>query len=261
VSGHHWRYLQSIAPTLMCLSTISSLQLWASTSTQAGAGSEAPKFFNWQSPARLHHSLRATSGDLIFTGDGIEFRSDDKRFSNHWPYSEVKTFDLASRRLVITDYENRGHYLPGERRFRFDLVTSVPPSVAVQLAQRVGKPARNGDPDPKSTAFFTIQARHGKRFGGTNGLLRFREEGIDYTTTGGVGSRSWRWEDIQTLANPDSYQLRVGAYRDVFEFELKEPLPRDVFERLWDKVYANNLKGLADGTNQEKHEPMQRQLN
>jgi hypothetical protein len=176
-------------------------------------------------------------------GNGIEFRPKD-RPARRWPYTEVKSFDLTAHRLVLTDYENRGHHRSGERSFRFELGNPVPPAVAAELAQAVGKPVRNRDPDPLALSLFTIGARHGTHFGGSNGTLRFREEGIDYSTPTTCDNRSWRWADIQTLAYPDPYHLRVGAYGETFEFELKRPLRAEEFDRLWDKLYAGDLKGL-----------------
>jgi hypothetical protein len=143
--------------------------------------------------------------------------------------------------VIIASYANRSHHLPGERRFRFDLDNSVPAPDATELTRRVIKPVQNGDPDPKATAYLTIPARHATRFGGTNGTLRFRDDGIDYVTSGGRDSRSWRWADIQTLANPTPYELRVGAYLETFEFELKQPLSRELFDSLWDHLYARDL--------------------
>lgn len=213
----------------------------ASRLMQAVTPGDSAQALNWQSPARLHHGLKATPGNLILRSDGIEFRSGTERFSLRCPYSDVRTLALTSRRLVITGYENRHHHMPGERRFRFDFANSLPPFVAAQLAQRVGKPVRNGDPDLKETTLVTISAYHGTRFGGTNGTLRFRDDGIDYVAAGGEGSRSWRWSDIQTLANPDPYHFRIGGYRETFEFELKQPMAQQLYDRLWDRLYASNL--------------------
>ena len=125
--------------------------------------------------------------------------------------------------------------------YRFAVNTSIPASVAAELAQRVNKPVQNGDPDPIATTCLTVPAHHGTRFGGTNGTLRFRDDGIDYVTPGGQDSRSWRWADVQTLANPTPYQLRVGGYLETFEFELKQPMSADLFDRLWDHIYAREL--------------------
>ena len=238
---HYRHLLLMIAMTLVGLSVTGSRPSSASMSTPATAAGDSAPGLSWQSRARLRHGLKATRGNLILTGDGIEFRSDEERFSHRWIFSDVETFDLTSRRLVITDYENRHHHLPGERRFRFDLDNSLPPSVAAQLAQRLGKPARNGDPDPKEPSLVTIPAGHGTRFGGTLGTLRFRDDGIDYVAAGREGSRSWRWSDIQTLANPDSYHFRIGGYRETFEFELKQPMSQQLFDRLWDRLYARSL--------------------
>ena len=95
------------------------------------------------------------------------------------------------------------------------------------------------------TAFATLGARHRTRGGGTNGILRFRESGIDYVTDSGRGARSWRWADIQTIARRDSFHFSVGAYRETFDFQLKEPMSRALFERLWNEIYARGLTGLS----------------
>ena len=143
---HYRRFLLMIAMTLVGLNITGSRPSSAPMSTQATAAGDSAPGLSWQSHARLRHGLKATRGNLIVSGDGIEFRSEEERFSHRWLFSDVETFDLTSRHLVITDYENRHHHLPGERRFRFDLDNSLPPPVAAQLAERVGKPARNGDP-------------------------------------------------------------------------------------------------------------------
>jgi len=230
-----------IAMALVGLSATGSQPPSAPWSAQAAAPSDSAQALNWQSAARLHHGLKTTPGNLTLRGDGIEFRSGAERFSHRWLYSDVRTLDLTPRRLVITDYENRRRHMPGERRFRFDLANSLPPPVAAQLAQRVGKPVRNGDPALKEASLVTIPARHRTRFGGTNGTLRFRDDGIDYVAAGGKGSRSWRWSDIETLANPDPSHFRVGAYRDTFDFELKQPISQQLFDRARDRLYASNL--------------------
>jgi hypothetical protein len=77
--------------------------------------------------------------------------------------------------------------------------------------------------------------------GGSNGTLRLKEDGIDYVTESARDSRSWRWVDIQTIATPDPYELRVTGYREIVDFDLKQPLSRAVFEQIWDLLYAAGL--------------------
>jgi hypothetical protein len=71
--------------------------------------------------------------------------------------------------------------------------------------------------------------------------LRLRDDGIDYLTEG-RDSRNWRWADIQTIANPNPYELRVTAYREIVEFDLKQPLSRSLFERIWDQLYEEGQR-------------------
>ncbi len=244
-------------PNLIRIGLFASLLSWAA---QAGLAQPGPSHAplragpaavnpDWQSPARLRHGLKAAPGTLVFDAGGIEFRS-EPRYSHRWPFVEIQTFDLTPRHLALTGYEKRDRHRSGDLTFRFDLSVAVPPAIAEELARRVGKPVRNGVPNPQAPSFATIPARHRMHGGGNNGTLRFREEGIDYiVTTGPRGKnpalsgagRSWRWSDIETLSSQDPYHLRVSGYRETFEFEVKEPLSRELFDRLWDRVYARDL--------------------
>ena len=72
-----------------------------------------------------------------------------------------------------------------------------------------------------------------------------REDGIDYVAADGRDGRSWRWSDIQTLANPNPWEFRVTAYREIVEFDLKRPLSRELFDRLWDMPLRPGLEHCA----------------
>jgi hypothetical protein len=215
--------------------------VWAGQ-TQAAQNSSVA--VQWQSPARLHRLLGGTRGVLIIDERGVDFRP-HKGAPIRWSYENIHSFHLTPHRLDLESYQNRSWHFPGDRTFHFDLQNTVPPEVAAEFARRVGKPAKNALPEPQASAFATLPARRRTFGGGTNGVLRFRDTGIDYMTTSGRGSRSWRWSDIQTIANPDPYHFRVQGYRETFEFELKQPMSRELFDRLWDAVYARGLKGLA----------------
>lgn len=244
------RYCVFLSPrtlrALVFISAVASFSVQAAIPTQKVGSTGSTTALHWQSPARLHHGVKSTRGNLIFSADAIEFRS-EPRFSHRWSFTEIKTLELSPQRLVVTDYENRGHHLSGTRHFDFDLQEPVPPAVAEELVNCVGKPVVNEDPEAKADALFTILARHGTRFGGTNGILRFRGRGIDYVTTGGKGSRSWRWDEVQTIAKPDPYHFRLGGYLETFEFELKQPMTSDLFDRVWDRVYARDLNVARAG--------------
>lgn len=194
----------------------------------------------WSTPVQWHRLLKKpVQGNLLFDDAAVEFQS--RKFSHRWLYGEIKTFDLSGgRELIITDYENRHWHEPGERQFRFSLSQPVPPALAADIARRVGRPVINGDPDPGAAVIAELPAHRRERFGGSNGKLRFREGGIDYVTADGRNGRSWRWSDIQTLANPDPWEFRVTGYREIVEFDLKQPLSRDLFDKLWERLYAKD---------------------
>ena len=198
----------------------------------------------WQSPARLRHLVTKTGGTLVISHQGVAFIP-KKGSPLRWSYVEIQSFHLSAHGLDLKTYQNRRWHLSGDREFHFRLTNAVPPTVADQFARRVQKPVENGRPDPGASGFASLPARHRTFGGGTNGVLHFRNNGIDYVTTGGRGSRSWRWSDIQTIANPDPYHFRVQGYRETFEFELKQPMPRKLFDWVWDDVYGRGLKGLA----------------
>lgn len=205
-----------------------------------GAGAtQAVESSGWQSTTRLHRRLTKTSGLLRIDGQGVEFRP-AKGSPVRWSFLEIHTFDLTPHEVTLTGYENRAWHLPGDRSYRFDVSTPIPPAVAAELRNRVGKPARNGDPEPSAMALTAIAARHRTHFGGSNGLLRFRDEGIDYVTPQTGDSRSWRWGDIQTLSNPDAYHLTVFGYLETYSFDLKEPLKQKAYDGLNDEVYRHH---------------------
>jgi hypothetical protein len=225
---------------IAALGCVLAVQPATAAAAPAKSGGQSAAALNWQSPAHWRHGLSKTVGTLALTGPGLEFQP-VKGSALRWSFLEIQTFELSPHRLTLVGYENRRWHLHGEREFHFDLPSAVPPAVAAELAAHVAKPAENGAPDPKADAFVTLGARHRTRGGGTNGALRFRDTGIDYVTASGEGARSWRWADIQTVANPDPYHFRVGAYRGTFEFELKQAMSHDLFDRLWNEVYARDL--------------------
>ena len=118
--------------------------------------------------------------------------------------------------------------------------------IAARLTERVGKPVRNGLPLQSVAVLSEIPAHRRMWSGGSNGTLRLKDTGIDYVTANGRDSRTWRWADIQTIANPNPYEFRVTGYRETVEFDLKQPLARVVFEQMWDRLYAADLNLSVD---------------
>ena len=135
----------------------------------------------------------------------------------------------------------------GVAQYRFDLVQSVPPSVAAELASQVRKPSQNSVPDPDTQAV-RVAAHHRTVRGGTNGVLRFHEGGIDYVSSDSGDSRSWRWADLQTLSASDPFHLLLFGYRDTYNFDLKEMLPQSLYYRAVQAIDAHNGAAYGQGS-------------
>lgn len=215
------------------------------------------KIMSWESPARLHKLMGTEKGTLIIGGDGMEFRFENGR-SMKWPFLEIQTFLLAPQRLAIETYENRKHHLPGMQRFRFDLDQAVPPERAAELSREIQRPSQNAVPDPASQGV-VIPAHHRTLTGGTNGILRLSDSGIDYVTGVRGDSRSWRWADLQTLSAPDPFHLLVFGYRDTYTFDLKAPLSQSLFYRMVDAIDAQNA--TEQGQRSEARSPHKAERN
>jgi hypothetical protein len=195
---------------------------------------------SWQSLAKLHHTVGKEHGDIVIDANGIEFRSEKGR-TLKWPFLEIRTFSLSAHSLDIQTYKNRNRHLPGMQPYRFDLDQAVPPEVAAVLAREVRRPSQNIVPNPASQVIGNVHVHHRTLTGGTNGTLRFREDGIDYITSVAGDNRSWRWSDLQTISKPDPYHLLVFGYRDTYTFDLKEPLPQSLLNRATDEVASHNV--------------------
>ncbi len=201
----------------------------------------------WESQAKLRHSaLGSTPGTLRIDSQGIEFVP-NKGASIHWSLIEIQSLDLQKHRVILVGYDNRKWPLPGTRRFDLQVKNEIPAAVAASLTARIVRPVLNGIPDPNAPAETVIAVRRSKHYGGSNGLLRISQDGIDYVTAQPGQSRSWRWRDLQTLSNPDPYHLLVFGYRDSYAFDLKDALTRQVFNHLCDEIWTHNDGEVIDG--------------
>ena len=80
------------------------------------SNSAAAQSAHWQTPAQWHRlAKKAVPGTLLLDDDGVEFRS--AKFNQRWAYVEIHSFDLSTRELTITGYQNRHWHEPGEQRF------------------------------------------------------------------------------------------------------------------------------------------------
>jgi hypothetical protein len=229
--------LPAIAVTLGAI----SMSAQAQQLTEGPQDHPAMASFHWESPAQIHRAdlLPGDHGTLFIDQTGIEFRA-TKEHSLRWTFGEIRAVFIAPHRLVVETYLNRSLHRPGVRKYRFDVTQILPPDVAENVAEAVGRPSQNADPKADAPAFAKIPVRHRKFASGTNGVLLFRQDGIEYVTASREDSRSWRWADLQTLSDPDPYHLFVFGFRDTYTFDLKAPLSRKLLDWAADQIFMHN---------------------
>ena len=238
-----WTQYKSVIILSAIAITLSGIPMATQAARQPASPPDHPvaASLRWESPARIHRAdlMPGDHGDILIDQNGVEFRSSKGR-SRRWTFEEIHTVFLAPHRLTLKTYLNRSLHRPGQRTYRFILAQAVPPAVAAELAEAVAQPSQNADPDPDAPAIATIPVRHRAIASGTNGVLRIRQDGIDYLTSSKDDSRSWRWTDLQTLSNPDPYHLFVFGYRDTYTFDLKAPLSSELLDWASDEIFAHS---------------------
>ncbi len=242
LSGIWTRYKSVILLSAIAI-TLSGIPMAAQAARQPASPPDHPvaASLRWESPARIHRAdlMPGDHGSLLIDQNGVEFRSSNGR-SRRWTFEEIHTVFLAPHRLVLESFIDRSLYRPSERKYRFDLTQTLPPAVAAGVAEAVARPCQNAVPNAEAPAIATIPVRHRALASGTNGVLRIRQDGIDYVTSSKEDSRSWRWADLQTLSNPDPYHLFVFGFRDTYTFDLKAPLSRKLLDWASDEIFAHS---------------------
>lgn len=208
----------------------------------------------WQSSAKLQRGISKVSGTLIVDAVGVEFRP-NKGNPTRWPFVEIQTLYLAPRKLILDSYERRGRFRMGTRKFHFELGDDMPSLISAALARQVSRPVRNANPGEHMTGTVSVPVHHITVGGGSNGALRFSDDGIDYIARTPKDSRSWRWTDLQTLSYPDAYHFTVFGYLETYSFDLKQPLPAGIYDRATDEIFKHSETGLRSTSNKSAEGP------
>lgn len=213
------------------------------TADAASPASQTASSVSWQSPAKLRRGLSRVPGTLVFDATGVEFRP-NKGNPVRWPFVEIKTIYVAPRKVTLSSYERRGCFRLGTRDFNFELGEEMPASVSAALARELSRPIRNANPGEQTTGTVSIPVHHNTLRGGSNGVLRFSDDGIDYVTQAPEDSRSWEWRDIQTVSYPDAYHFTVYGFLETYSFDLKHSLPAGIYDHATDEIFKHSETGV-----------------
>jgi stalled ribosome alternative rescue factor ArfA len=171
--------------------------------------------------------LGGSKGTLIFTTEGIEYRTTNKDDARRWTYDDVKQLQILSpTRIAVLTYEDQGRLKFGaDRTFDFTVVQDT----AVM-------PQYGGEP------LFRARVKHQQQGRGSQGMLAMYDRQLLYVTEQEGEARYWRFSDISSVLQLDRYRLQVTVYEGdsgetrPFVFELKSDLPEGFYDALWARV-------------------------
>jgi hypothetical protein len=195
--------------------------------------------------ARHEHLRKGCAGTIKVTEDGIAF-SGPKKHAWMWKYQDIQELKAAPGSLYVLTYRDSKLRLGADRAFEF--TGAVPPELfslwSARLDQRfVAATARGG------LEGWSVPVKHLRRVSGSEGLLTFGPERIEYATEAKEDARTWRYRDIENISSSGPFQLTIVTFerarshygdRKGFNFQLKQSLDEARFNQLWLDIEVKN---------------------
>jgi hypothetical protein len=211
---------------------------WASSAAAAG-----PPF---ELSVKRDRLFGGSSGTLVFTADGIEYRTTKEDDARQWTYDEVKQVQILSpTRIAVLTYEDQGRLrLGADRTFDFTVVSeAVSTELVTFLLERIERPVVTAVmPQYAGDALFRVRAKHQRQGRGSDGTLVLYDRQLLYVSEQEDASRYWRFQDIFSVLTLDRFRLQVTVYEGgsgntrTFVFELRSDLPEGFYDALWARV-------------------------
>ena len=184
---------------------------------------------------------KAESGQLRIDTSGIEYRSANGKTSIRLPFIDVHEMDIADPSVIrIETYEMLKRKLSGRRSYVFRLRSSRAGDENDRLTQFLSERIRRPMLRSQTIAAkpeFEIPAYHRHVLNGCNGTLQITPEGIRFVSAREDHSRTWKYSEIQTIGGSDPFSFRVTSLAETFTFDLKDRLPTEAYELVWQRVY------------------------
>jgi hypothetical protein len=207
-------------------------------------------------------------GVVTFDAQGVEFRqsparkqareggkekAEPKLESRRWAYEDIQQLWLSPEKLVIVTYQDRAWLLGADRQFEF-VITDQSRSVAAIyefLRNKLDQRFVAALADPNVEDEWTLPVKRLGVLRGSEGRLHVGRDRIVYLTNRKEQSRTWRFQDIENVSSSGPFQLTLTTYerskshyagRKDFNFQLKQRLDENRFDRLWKRIQQD--KGL-----------------
>jgi len=215
--------------------------------------------FGAQSPLALKvrhdHGFGSCRGTLTLDDQGVRYETAHKEDARNWAYEDVQQFQVEEgQRIKVYTYEDRKGRLGADKVFQFDWADSgtTPEEVYQFLQARTDRPiAAWLRPSDIGPVLYEFPVKHLGGITGREGQLLFTERLVVLQSDQKGGSRTWRYEDLESVSSAGLYDLTLTTYeqqkfhyasRRVYNFQLKKSLPSADYDALW--RFVNEKKGL-----------------
>jgi hypothetical protein len=208
--------------------------------SMAAGGLQAEQTFQYD-VVRTRTAQRDEPGQVRIDESGIQYRSTNRKTSITLPFIDVHEMDISDPSTIrLETYEMLKRKLSGRRSYVFRLRSSRGVEENDRLTQfvseRIRRPLLNSQTIADKPEF-EIPAYHRHVLNGCNGTLQITPEGIRFLSTKEDHSRTWKYSEIQTIGGSDRFSFRVTTLAETFMFELKDHLPNEAYELVWQRVY------------------------
>lgn len=204
----------------------------------------------------LHDHLRKSGpGTLIIDDKGVAFEEQTGKHVWRWSYDDIQQLRLSAGKLDVLTYRDNKWKLGADRAYEFRVAGGRLQEVLPFLKTRLDQRFVAALDDPGLNAIWEIPVKHRLRFGGSEGRLRFGEEGVVYSTEKRNQSRTWRWEDIENISSSGPFELTITTFerarshygdRKGFNFQLKQRLDEARYNRVWRRANKSGVLAILD---------------
>ncbi|MCC6389549.1 MAG: hypothetical protein IT167_03015 [Bryobacterales bacterium] len=199
---------------------------------------------------RHEHWRKFCAGTLTISAGGVTYaeapgKKKEKLHHFTWKYPDIQQLSLAPGRVTVLTYDDVRLKFGADREFRFDLGKGQTFEGAYPLLSKLDQRFVAEFPLAVENPEWSIPVKHLYRLGGSQGELLAGADRIVYRTAKPEESRTWRFEDIESISTGGPFSLTLTTFersrahygsRKDFHFQLKEAMPEARFQALWQKL-------------------------
>lgn len=188
--------------------------------------------------------LHDKPGKLEITPAGVAFAEEAPKKSTRqafsWSWPDIQRFELSEDHIRILSYKDRPLLAGSDQPFDFRLANDtlwreLYDALRERLDSRFVARVAGDAGEPEWEIPVKLRARG-------EGELTIGRELIVYRTRKHGESRTWRARDINNISTSGEFDLTIQSPERAYEFQLKRPLPPEVYQKLW--LRLNQAKGL-----------------